>query len=269
MYVYLFNVIDTPKNDVKPDMESKPAIKADTDSMDVSPSDTAHMLSNDRTDKAESQKNMSPHQPLCLQSEENRLHPQESPTSSRNLCDPQTFSHVPENSCKSPCKVKCTDDAYVQLDEHFDLNRGHDHISTKKEDPLILENLDVQDMEATPNSETSTEMSSPLGLKLLKSPTGMDSPATSVDTSKTSVSSSPAVSIDFHSSNELFQSQTPAHSFSTANAFSTTFISVTPKIGMGKPAITKRKFSPGRPRSRQVYFFSFYSLYSTDQYPAT
>ncbi|XP_077347298.1 histone-lysine N-methyltransferase 2C isoform X4 [Lithobates pipiens] len=242
---------DTLENDVKLDMESKPAIKADTDSMDVSPSDMAHMLSNDRTDEAESEKNMSPHQPLCLQSEENCLHPQESPTSSRNICDSQTFSHVPENSCKSPCKVKCTDDAYVQLDEPFDLNRGHDHISTKKEDPL-LENLDVQDMEATPNSETSTEMSSPLGLKLLKSPTGMDSPATSVDTSKTSVSSSPAVSIDFHSSNELFQSQTPAHSFSTANAFSTTFISVTPKIGMGKPAITKRKFSPGRPRSRQA-----------------
>nr|XP_036855119.1 histone-lysine N-methyltransferase 2C isoform X6 [Manis javanica] len=31
----------------------------------------------------------------------------------------------------------------------------------------------------------------------------------------------------------------------------TTHISVTPKIGMGKPAITKRKFSPGRPRSKQ------------------
>lgn len=33
---------------------------------------------------------------------------------------------------------------------------------------------------------------------------------------------------------------------------STTFIPVTPKIGMGKPAISKRKFSPGRPRVRQV-----------------
>lgn len=33
---------------------------------------------------------------------------------------------------------------------------------------------------------------------------------------------------------------------------STTFISMTPKIGMGKPAISKRKFSPGRPRAKQV-----------------
>lgn len=30
------------------------------------------------------------------------------------------------------------------------------------------------------------------------------------------------------------------------------FLPITPKIGMGKPAITKRKFSPGRPRVRQV-----------------
>ncbi|XP_068197773.1 histone-lysine N-methyltransferase 2C [Antennarius striatus] len=31
----------------------------------------------------------------------------------------------------------------------------------------------------------------------------------------------------------------------------TTLIPLTPKIGMGKPAITKRKFSPGRPRTKQ------------------
>ncbi|XP_068605247.1 histone-lysine N-methyltransferase 2C-like [Brachionichthys hirsutus] len=31
----------------------------------------------------------------------------------------------------------------------------------------------------------------------------------------------------------------------------TTLIPLTPKIGMGKPAITKRKFSPGRPRAKQ------------------
>lgn len=32
----------------------------------------------------------------------------------------------------------------------------------------------------------------------------------------------------------------------------TTLIPLPPKIGMGKPAITKRKFSPGRPRVKQV-----------------
>lgn len=33
----------------------------------------------------------------------------------------------------------------------------------------------------------------------------------------------------------------------------TPLVPFTPKIGMGKPAITKRKFSPGRPRVKQVW----------------
>ncbi|KAM9500181.1 histone-lysine N-methyltransferase 2C isoform 4-T4 [Clarias gariepinus] len=37
----------------------------------------------------------------------------------------------------------------------------------------------------------------------------------------------------------------------TSNVPSATFIPLTPKIGMGKPAISKRKFSPGRPRVKQ------------------
>uniref|UniRef100_A0A8C1N5S8 [histone H3]-lysine(4) N-methyltransferase n=1 Tax=Cyprinus carpio TaxID=7962 RepID=A0A8C1N5S8_CYPCA len=36
-----------------------------------------------------------------------------------------------------------------------------------------------------------------------------------------------------------------------SNVPSSTFIPFTPKIGMGKPAISKRKFSPGRPRVKQ------------------
>uniref|UniRef100_A0A4W6DHQ7 Histone-lysine N-methyltransferase 2C n=1 Tax=Lates calcarifer TaxID=8187 RepID=A0A4W6DHQ7_LATCA len=46
----------------------------------------------------------------------------------------------------------------------------------------------------------------------------------------------------------------------------TTLIPLTPKIGMGKPAITKRKFSPGRPRVKQgslsglTFFFFFFPL---------
>ncbi|XP_036452981.1 histone-lysine N-methyltransferase 2C isoform X2 [Colossoma macropomum] len=37
----------------------------------------------------------------------------------------------------------------------------------------------------------------------------------------------------------------------SSNVPSATFIPFTPKIGMGKPAISKRKFSPGRPRVKQ------------------
>ncbi|XP_055007326.1 histone-lysine N-methyltransferase 2C isoform X1 [Boleophthalmus pectinirostris] len=46
--------------------------------------------------------------------------------------------------------------------------------------------------------------------------------------------------------------QTPfLHSTGERSIHSTTLIPLTPKIGMGKPAITKRKFSPGRPRAKQ------------------
>ncbi|XP_016897904.1 histone-lysine N-methyltransferase 2C isoform X2 [Cynoglossus semilaevis] len=40
-------------------------------------------------------------------------------------------------------------------------------------------------------------------------------------------------------------------SITSITTTTTTHIPLTPKIGMGKPAITKRKFSPGRPRVRQ------------------
>uniref|UniRef100_A0AAV2JQ26 [Histone H3]-lysine(4) N-trimethyltransferase n=1 Tax=Knipowitschia caucasica TaxID=637954 RepID=A0AAV2JQ26_KNICA len=41
------------------------------------------------------------------------------------------------------------------------------------------------------------------------------------------------------------------HSMGDCSIHPTTLIPLTPKIGMGKPAITKRKFSPGRPRAKQ------------------
>ncbi|XP_046884031.1 histone-lysine N-methyltransferase 2C isoform X4 [Hypomesus transpacificus] len=43
----------------------------------------------------------------------------------------------------------------------------------------------------------------------------------------------------------------PGQGEHTGLVTSTTHIPLTPKIGMGKPAITKRKFSPGRPRVKQ------------------
>ncbi|XP_068091998.1 histone-lysine N-methyltransferase 2C isoform X4 [Hyperolius riggenbachi] len=242
---------ESPEHGSKVDLDREATTEADVTSMDLSQSDSdmAQKLPDNTADKATAEKNASPQQPTCSQEAEVPLQQHELRTPAEDTCD---SSLALENSCKPVCKSEHTEDSFSKLDEHFDLGRGHEHISAKKDDPLVSENMDVQDMEATPNSEASTELSSPLGLKTLKSPTGMDSPATSVDTSKTSMSSSPAVSIDFHSSNEMFQIQTPAHSFSTVNAFPTTFFAVTPKIGMGKPAITKRKFSPGRPRSRQA-----------------
>lgn len=52
---------------------------------------------------------------------------------------------------------------------------------------------------------------------------------------------------------ELIQTQSrPLLGDHSSAVPTTTLITLPPKIGMGKPAITKRKFSPGRPRVKQV-----------------
>lgn len=52
---------------------------------------------------------------------------------------------------------------------------------------------------------------------------------------------------------ELLQTQSrPSLGDHSGAVPTTTLIPLPPKIGMGKPAITKRKFSPGRPRVKQV-----------------
>lgn len=102
-----------------------------------------------------------------------------------------------------------------------------------------------------PASESCATDSSPLGDKSLKSPAEtFSSFPSSVEINKTSVSSSPAASVDLASLPDMIRCQTL--SLESSAALPTTYVSLTPKIGMGKPAITKRKFSPGRPRSRQV-----------------
>uniref|UniRef100_A0A8C6ZD04 KMT2D methyltransferase n=1 Tax=Nothoprocta perdicaria TaxID=30464 RepID=A0A8C6ZD04_NOTPE len=97
------------------------------------------------------------------------------------------------------------------------------------------------------------QSSSPVGEKALKSPAEtLPSLAPSVNADKTSVSSSADLALDLHPARDGQHRQPPASTAAAGGALTTTYISVTPKIGMGKPAITKRKFSPGRPRSRQV-----------------
>ncbi|XP_026645202.1 histone-lysine N-methyltransferase 2C isoform X10 [Microtus ochrogaster] len=73
--------------------------------------------------------------------------------------------------------------------------------------------------------------------------------SSAADLSKADMSSSSTLCLDLPSCDMLHGY--PSALNSAAGNMPTTYISVTPKIGMGKPAITKRKFSPGRPRSKQ------------------
>nr|XP_020033146.1 histone-lysine N-methyltransferase 2C-like isoform X2 [Castor canadensis] len=87
--------------------------------------------------------------------------------------------------------------------------------------------------------------------KSTKLPSEADSSLSSLaGISKASMSSSPALPSDLPSHDMLHGCPSALNS-SAGNIMPTTYVSVTPKIGMGKPAITKRKFSPGRPRSKQ------------------
>ncbi|XP_030054215.1 histone-lysine N-methyltransferase 2C isoform X2 [Microcaecilia unicolor] len=153
----------------------------------------------------------------------------------------------------SPDSCKSANEEDTQLKREDSLNvagmQNYVHVPEKKESN-VTEVSDLE-MESTPGTENFVEISSPMGDKSMKSPNEIDSPLTSVDTSKTSVSSSPAVSLDLHSTAEIFPSHTLAVKFPVGSAQPAAYVSLTPKIGMGKPAITKRKFSPGRPRSRQ------------------
>ncbi|XP_035386586.1 histone-lysine N-methyltransferase 2C isoform X4 [Electrophorus electricus] len=110
-----------------------------------------------------------------------------------------------------------------------------------------VENSPTLDMDTTPASELSfSGFSSPAGDD--KGPGFKRSPAMSPDGSA-KLSRSPF-------SAEASPRATPTHGQNqpgySPGVPAATFFPLTPKIGMGKPAISKRKFSPGRPRVKQV-----------------
>ncbi|XP_072110164.1 histone-lysine N-methyltransferase 2C isoform X1 [Mobula birostris] len=101
--------------------------------------------------------------------------------------------------------------------------------------------------EETP-SECTSELSSPNESKTEKAFGEVDnnyagSTKSSISPSSVTVSLglTPVTNVSHTSAPSTFGSGIPAP----------TFVPLVPKIGMGKPAITKRKFSPGRPRMRQ------------------
>ncbi|XP_026093585.1 histone-lysine N-methyltransferase 2C-like isoform X5 [Carassius auratus] len=116
--------------------------------------------------------------------------------------------------------------------------------------PLVAECSPTVEMDTTPASDHSfSSFSSPIedkGLILKHSPGLSSEGSTKLTQSPFSTGASPR---------ETSQSQTPTHGLNPSgyspSVSNTTFFPLTPKIGMGKPAISKRKFSPGRPRVKQ------------------
>ncbi|XP_065795577.1 histone-lysine N-methyltransferase 2C isoform X7 [Muntiacus reevesi] len=126
-----------------------------------------------------------------------------------------------------------------------------EHLAVEREQRENPEPSAFMDLEAAPAVEGQVKDGLCQEGKSVKRPSETEpSSSSAADTSKAHVSSSPALSSDLPS-RDMLHSCPSTPSASVGNILPTTYISVTPKIGMGKPAITKRKFSPGRPRSRQ------------------
>ncbi|XP_043922826.1 histone-lysine N-methyltransferase 2C [Protopterus annectens] len=105
------------------------------------------------------------------------------------------------------------------------------------------------EMETT--SETSSKMDSPTELYTFKQ-SSESSPTLTISTdSNKTVVSPPFIASGFLSPYSWSPSASVTLSICTTNASTPSHVYTTPKIGMGKPAISKRKFSPGRPRVKQ------------------
>lgn len=241
------------------ELETEVSVEINSDEMEMSPKKTP------ASDESQTEKMMDMvdgveaviQQELDKQVEERQL-----PEGSVEVSEVSTVdsrSSVPETTTVMP-EVQETEskgDICIPVEQQLeiikvqnDVEKGETH--EKPETPALL---GVE----TASASEGVAHSSPAGDKPIKSPAETyPSLPPSVNISKTNVSSSPDVSLDLHSARDVQHSQPPALPSAAGSALPTTYITVTPKIGMGKPAITKRKFSPGRPRSRQVSRWNIY-----------
>lgn len=249
----MFLVTGTSPEEKAPELETETSVGINLAEMETSPKKTAASGDSQPEKTLEAPEGVQAvvQQESDKQVEETQL-PQgsgegsEVPTVDSRSLVPETITVTPEMQ-----ETENKGDICIPIEQQLeiitvqrDVEKGETR--EKSETPALLE------VETTCASE-SVASSSPVGDKPIKSPAeSYPSLPPSVNINKTNVSSSPDVSIDLHPARDVQHGQPPAVPPTAASALPTTYISVTPKIGMGKPAITKRKFSPGRPRSRQV-----------------
>lgn len=170
-----------------------------------------------------------------------------------STADSRSLSSVPETMTVTPEMLETERKGDISVSIEQQLERMKVQKDVEKEDTREKSEAPALLQVETTASNGGVANSSSLGDKPIKPPAETcPSLPPSLNLNKTNVSSSPDVSLDLHSARDVQHSQPPVLPPAAGSTLPTTYISVTPKIGMGKPAITKRKFSPGRPRSRQV-----------------
>ncbi|KAF4087760.1 hypothetical protein AMELA_G00074310 [Ameiurus melas] len=148
------------------------------------------------------------------------------------------------------------------LEKEPELLKTPQPVEVKEEEDEVASELALPEEVSIPlgtGSSPTLEMDTTPGSELSFS--GFSSPATEdkVQSLKRSPAFSPDGSIKLCQSpfsTEASPRETPTHGHNTPGYSpgvpTPAFFPLTPKIGMGKPAISKRKFSPGRPRAKQV-----------------
>lgn len=240
----ILNFIESSENKMKPELVNEISQEIEREKME-SLSKGVHVCEEEENeDRMEVTENIEvlPHQTIVPQ-EELQLSEEPEVVSKEEPSPPQSAAEftAPE-ALLSPHS-----ESYSSCKETFIIERVQDEMEQKENSEFPT---GCVDFEMTLAVDSCVKDSSCQGEKSIKLAEEESSFSSAADLSKADVSSSSALCLDLPSCDMLHGY--PSALNSAAGNMPTTYISVTPKIGMGKPAITKRKFSPGRPRSKQV-----------------
>lgn len=211
--------------------------------------------------QAEVEPNMVDATKVLLTSPTKESHPEPSPP---DLDEPMdSGASAPEESVESSVQGSSVGgDVGQDLEKEKELEKTPQLEEVKKLDeeevtePALPEEVSIPvGTECSPTLEMDTTPGSELSFSGFSSPAMEDK----VPSLKRSPAFSPDGSIKLCQSpfsTEASPRETPTHGHNTPGYSPgvppAAFFPLTPKIGMGKPAISKRKFSPGRPRAKQV-----------------
>ncbi|XP_020934789.1 histone-lysine N-methyltransferase 2C isoform X8 [Sus scrofa] len=240
-------ISDPSPDKMNPELENQISCEGDSEKMEMS-SKVLHACGEDqnknRMDVTESVEVLAPQ--IHVQQEKLLLEEPQAAASteeSRPAAIVMESVTVPPETIEPPCG-----DSSLCSKEQCTLERVQDETGQKENTEPSTASVDF---EMAPAVESCVKDGLCQEDKSVKLPSETESSFSSAaDLSKAHASSIPALSSDLPS-HDVLHGCPSALSASVGNIMPTTYISVTPKIGMGKPAITKRKFSPGRPRSKQ------------------
>ncbi|KAK3572354.1 hypothetical protein QTP86_031885 [Hemibagrus guttatus] len=212
---------------------------------------------------------------VLLTSPTKESHPEPSPFTMEEPMDLGTSAPVEETVQDS--SMSLVEDVEQDLEKEPELHKMPQPEEAKEEEEEVASEPALpEEVSFTLGTESSppVEMDTTPGSELSFS--GFSSPA--MEDKVSSLKRSPAFSPD--GSIKLCQSpfsteasprETPTHGHNTPGyspgVSPAAFFPLTPKIGMGKPAISKRKFSPGRPRAKQVGWSSRWAVSSPSWSP--